>query len=145
MAQDDTPTTASWTEIARSPFVSLGTYRHSGELVETPVWVALEGGEMVVTTDRTTGKVKRLRHDPRVVLRPCSRMGAVAEDAPTVHGTARILPAEDPAAIAGEQALRRTYGLQYRLLIGGERLLRRLRRKPDTRVILRLAPATPSD
>ncbi|TNU72880.1 hypothetical protein FH969_14385 [Miniimonas arenae] len=30
MAQDDTPTTASWTEIARSPFVSLGTYRRSG-------------------------------------------------------------------------------------------------------------------
>ena len=37
-----------------------------------------------MTTTERSGKVKRLRHDPRVQLRPCDRRGAVAANAPTV-------------------------------------------------------------
>lgn len=127
-----------WREIATSPFVSLGTYRRNGDAVATPVWVARDGDELVVTTERNTGKVKRLRRDERVALRPCSRMGAVEPDAITVHARARIAgpSTEDPRA---ESALRRKYGWQFRAILGFEALVRRVQRRPGDRVILRIS------
>lgn len=126
-----------WREIASSSFVSLGTYRKNGAVVAVPVWVARDGDELVVTSERSTGKVKRLRNDPRVTMRPCSRMGAVEPDALTVEAHARIAgPAtEDPRA---DTALRRKYGLQYRAILGFEALVRRIQRKPGDRVIIRI-------
>ena len=127
-----------WREIAASPFVSLGTYRKNGALVAVPVWVARDGDELVVTSERNTGKVKRLRNDQRVTLRPCSRMGAVEPDAITVEAHGRIAAAATDDAHA-EAALRRKYRLQYRLILGFEALVRRVQRKPGDRVIIRIS------
>lgn len=127
-----------WREIASSSFVSLGTYRRNGAVVAVPVWIARDGDELVVTSERSTGKVKRLRNDPRVTLRPCSRMGAVEPDALTVEAHARISgPATED--VRAHTALRRKYGLQYRLILGFEALVRRLQRKPGDRVIIRIS------
>lgn len=129
-----------WREIASSPFVSLGTFRKNGTLVAVPVWIARDGDELVVTSERSTGKVKRLRNDSRVVLRPCSRMGSIDPDAITVEAHARIAgPAtgDDRA----DRALRRKYGLQFRIILGVEALVRRIQRKPGDRVILRISRA----
>lgn len=127
-----------WREIAASPFVSLGTYRRNGALVAVPVWIARDGDELVVTSERTTGKVKRLRNDGRVTLRPCSRMGAVEPDAITVEARGRITgPATDDER--ADTALRRKYGLQYRAILGFESLVRRVQRKPGDRVIIRIS------
>jgi PPOX class probable F420-dependent enzyme len=124
--------------VAGSPFVSLGTFRRSGEVVATPVWIARDGDELVVTTEVATGKVRRLRNDPRVTLRPCGRLGAVADDAPTMRGVCeRIVPAAEDAAAA--RALGGKYGAQFRLVLGVERLVRRLQRRRGDRVILRIA------
>ena len=127
-----------WREIAASPFVSLGTFRRNGAEVSTPVWIARDGDDLVVTTERATGKVKRVRNDGRVTLRPCSRMGAVEPDAITLEAQARIAgPAiDDPGATA---ALRGKYGWEYRAIIGFEALLRRVQRRPGDRVILRIS------
>jgi len=129
---------ADWRAIAATPFVSLGTYRRNGDLVSTPVWIARDGDELVVTSERNTGKVKRLRHDARVVLRPCSRMGAVEPDALTVEARARIAgpSTDDPRAGA---ALRRKYGWQYRAILTVEAVVRRLQRRPGDRVMLRIS------
>lgn len=129
-----------WREIASSSFVSLGTFRRNGEEVSTPVWIARDGDELVVTTERNTGKVKRLRNDPTVTLRPCSRMGAVEPDAITVRARARIAgpSTEDRRADA---ALRRKYGWQFRAIIGFESLMRRVQRRAGDRVILRISRA----
>ena len=54
----------------------------------------LDGDALVVTTPAGSGKVKRLRHDPRVELRPSTRFGKVADDAPVVRGTAQVLDDE---------------------------------------------------
>lgn len=127
-----------WREISASPFVSLGTYRRNGALVAVPVWIARDGDELVVTSERTTGKVKRLRNDARVTLRPCSRMGAVEPDAITVEAQGRIAgPATDDRR--ADDALRRKYGLQYRAILGFESLVRRVQRKPGDRVIIRIS------
>jgi uncharacterized protein len=121
-------------------FVSLTTYRRSGEPVPTAVWVAREGDALVVTTSTSSGKVKRLRRDPRVLVRPCDRRGGVAEDAPTAEGRAEIVV--DPAAQEGpRRALAAKYGVQFRLvdlmeLVGRVRSL--FGRPPGERIILRL-------
>ena len=112
-------------------FVSLTTFRRTGAPVATPVWVARDGDALVVTTVADRGKVKRLRRDPRVELRPCSRRGAVADAAPVVAAVASVEPPSDGAT----GALQRKYGLEYRLVTTVERVLSRGRRE---RVILRI-------
>jgi PPOX class probable F420-dependent enzyme len=101
-------------------FVSLSTFRKSGEAVPTPVWIAREGDALIVTTPSRSGKVKRLRNSPRVELRPSNRMGKVADDAPVVHGVAEII--DDPAAVEamGETFLAK-YKLEYRIFLWIER------------------------
>lgn len=129
-----------WREIASAEFVSLATFRRNGAEVATPVWIARDGDELVVTTERNTGKVKRLRRDDRVALRPCTRMGKVEPDAITVQARARVAgpSTEDRRADA---ALRRKYGWQFRAILGFEAFVRRLQRRPDDRVILRISRA----
>ena len=72
-------------------FVSLTTFRKTGEAVSTPVWIARDGDALVVTTPAGSGKVKRLRNSPRVALRPCDRMGRVTEGALPVFALAEIV------------------------------------------------------
>jgi hypothetical protein len=56
--------------LAGEQFVSVTTFRRDGTPVPTPVWIAQDGDALVVTTPAGTGKVKRLRHDPRVEPAP---------------------------------------------------------------------------
>ena len=50
-------------------YVSLETYRKSGEAVRTPVWFVEEDGKMYVWTVGTSGKVKRIRRCGQVKSR----------------------------------------------------------------------------
>jgi uncharacterized protein len=117
-------------------FVSLTTFRRTGEPVSSPMWVAQDGDALVITTPAQTPKVTRLRRDPRVELRPCTRFGAVDADAPAWTGTGEVL--DSPADVRGAHAaLRAKYGLTFRVLT----LVERINRKHRGRVILRLTPA----
>lgn len=109
-------------------FVSLTTFRKSGEPVSTPVWIARDGDELVVITPSESGKVKRIRNSARVELRPCSRRGQVPDDAVAVAGNARIVTSDRATA-----AIKKKYGIEFRVVMFIELLVAR-RRKP--RVIL---------
>lgn len=50
--------------------ISLETYRKNGEPVRTPVWFLEENGILYVHTDDSTGKVKRIRKNPKVRVAP---------------------------------------------------------------------------
>jgi len=50
--------------------ISLETYRRNGQPVRTPVWFLIEDGILYVHTDDSTGKVKRIRRNPRVRVAP---------------------------------------------------------------------------
>jgi len=136
MAPDTVPPLAA---LGDEAFVSLTTFRKSGEAVSTPVWVAREGADLLVVTPTESGKVKRLRNSGRVELRPCSRTGAVAENAVPVPGLAEIVadPAETEHLIA---VIRAKYGVEYRVMMFIERVVAR-RRKP--RVVVRIRAAAP--
>lgn len=50
--------------------ISLETYRKSGEAVRTPVWFLKKNGTLIVHTEDRTGKVKRIRRNPKVRVAP---------------------------------------------------------------------------
>ena len=117
--------------LADARFVSLTTFRRSGEAVSTPVWVGRDGASLVVLTPADSGKVKRLRNDPRVELRPCGRFGQVADGVEPVAGTAELREHTDDVERA-RATIRRTYPIESRLVLGIERLVERLRGRPRT-------------
>lgn len=98
---------------SRRRYVSLTTFRRSGEGVATAVWIAPAPDGAVVLTGAGSGKAKRLRRDQRVELRECDARGQVKPGAPVVHGRAETVvdPAEQDRLLDGH---RRKYGLQFR-------------------------------
>lgn len=117
--------------LADERFISLTTFRRSGRPVHTPVWVSRDGEALVVLTPAGSGKVKRLRHNPRVEIRPCGRFGKVSRDTQPVAGIAEVR--EQPADVLRVRALiRSAYPLESRVWLGGERLVEWLRGRPAT-------------
>lgn len=113
--------------VARSPYVSLVTFRRNGTPVATPVWAVAEGGELLVWTRDDSGKVKRLRNGARVTVTPCDVRGRIAEGAQSLEGTGRLL--EGSAALGRvRKAMARKYGLRFRLMDGVGALVRGGRR-----------------
>ena len=127
--------------LADSRFVSLTTFRRSGAPVSTPVWVARDGESLVVLTPVGSGKVRRLRHDPRVEIRPCGRFGAVAGDVESVAAIAEVREA-DVDVLRARATIRRAYPIESRLVLGIERLIERLRGRPRTPRLALLVTAT---
>ncbi|MEU3709836.1 PPOX class F420-dependent oxidoreductase [Streptomyces catenulae] len=113
--------------VARSPYVSLVTYRRSGAPVATPVWAVAQGDELLVWTRSDSGKVKRLRRDTRVTVTPCDVRGNLTEGAETLEGTARLM-AEPQGLARVRRAMAGKYGLRFRILDTGGALLRRGKR-----------------
>ncbi|WP_159479321.1 PPOX class F420-dependent oxidoreductase [Streptomyces caniferus] len=101
--------------VARSPYVSLVTYRKSGTPVATPVWAVAEGDELLVWTRDDSWKVKRLRNDARVTVTPCDVRGRIAEGAQAVEGTGRLLEGKDELGRV-RRAMAGKYGLRFRLM-----------------------------
>ena len=117
-------------------FVLLTTYRRTGEPVPTPVWVLPDAGGAIVSTPEGAGKLKRLRNDPRVTIQPCDRRGNVEPDAPVVEGLAEIIH-DDASCEAVNRRLSRKYGVEFRLLMALEWVVRR---GNNRRVVVRIAP-----
>jgi PPOX class probable F420-dependent enzyme len=103
----DAPRAGSIEQIRAYKRSLLVTYRRDGTPVPTPVWAAEADGRLYVRTERTAGKVKRLRNDPRLLVAPCTVRGRPL-GAP-FEARARILGhAQEPTA---ERALATRYGL----------------------------------
>jgi uncharacterized protein len=115
--------------LADARFVSLTTFRRSGSAVSTPVWVGRDGAALVVLTPSGSGKVTRLRADPRVEIRPCGRFGRVADGVRPLVGTAELRE-DSPTVERARAIIRRTYPVESRLVLGIERLVERLRGRP---------------
>jgi uncharacterized protein len=105
------------TDLGPARYVSMTTFRRDGSPVATPVWVVGHAGLLYVWTGGETGKVKRIRRNPRVTMAPCTFRGRVT--GPAVAARAQIVRAADrpdvwPVFLA-------KYGLQLRALTWTER------------------------
>ena len=108
--------------LAASKYLSLTTYRKNGDAVATPVWLIRNGDELNVITQKNSGKVKRIRNNPQVLLAPCDARGRLKGD--SVAGTATLLDAGRSQVVA--QRIMQRYGLLGRILMWrGERAARK--------------------
>ena len=121
-------------QLGDEPFVSLTTFRRTGEGVATTVWVARDGDALIVLTPAESHKVGRIRRDPHVRLGPSTRTGKIKKGGPLVDGTAVVI-AETAEIETLRRLIRRKYGIEYRATMAVERIVAR-RQKP--RVILRI-------
>lgn len=129
-------------EEARHPFadleghgyVLLTTFRKNGSPVATPVWFSLAGDRLYVFTDLESGKVKRIRNDPRAILSPSDFFGR--SKGGRISAEARLL--DRAGSEVADRALREKYGRRYRLAQAVIRLLG----KSSRRAFLELRPVT---
>lgn len=129
------------TRLSKGKYLSLTTFRKSGEGVATPVWVARDGEHLYVTTRADSWKVKRLRNNPEVLLAPCDMRGNLTGTQVSGHG--EVL---DSAASAHVRDLiNKRYGLTAKALFLWESLSARLGRAQPESVGLRLTPQQDHD
>ncbi len=100
--------------------ISIETYRKTGDPVRTPVWFVEENGELFVRTDSDTGKIKRIRNNPKVRVATSNMRGTVKGS--WVEGEARIIDPESSKHVFS--LLRKKYGIPYRLIRFTERFSR---------------------
>ncbi len=84
---------SAFASLGGQKYISLETFRKSGEGVKTPVWFVLHGGNLYVYTDADSWKVKRIRNNPRVRVVPCTIRGRVI--GPWIDGRASIVDGEE--------------------------------------------------
>lgn len=117
--------------ISDGKYVLLTTFRKSGDPVATPVWIAaLADGAAGFTTEPDVGKVKRIRHTPRVTLQPCGMRGEVKPGSAVVEATATVKVAADAEAI--HKAIRKKYPVVVSLMAVPAFFVKLVRRKPAT-------------
>jgi PPOX class probable F420-dependent enzyme len=93
-------------------YISLETYRKSGDPVRTTVWVVEDAGVVYVRTSPRSGKVKRIRRDRRVRLVQTNLRGKVSGE--WADGEAQLVEGEESGRVL--ELFRRKYGLQLKLL-----------------------------
>lgn len=101
------------TPLDNETYINIESFKKDGNGVKTPVWAAALDGKLVVVTDGTSYKVKRIRNNPKIKAAPCDSRGNVK--GPWYAGSCRVI--EDSAhAERAEATLKGKYGLQYRAL-----------------------------
>ncbi|MDO5502368.1 MAG: PPOX class F420-dependent oxidoreductase [Actinomycetia bacterium] len=118
--------------VRSATYISLTTFKRTGQPVATPVWVApaLPGvpfrpGELCFVTLADSWKVKRLRRDPRVEVTVCDMRGRIEPGTPRYAGTARLL--ESPEEVrAVKRAIGNKYGAWYHAFAAAERVIARV-------------------
>jgi hypothetical protein len=94
-------------------YLNLETFKKSGDSVKTPVWFAADPAVNLASSDAklylytigVSGKVKRVRNNPRVRIAPCDMRGNVLGE--WVETRAEIVSGEEAAR--GTQLLNKKY------------------------------------
>ena len=67
-------------ELENEKYINLETYRKNGKTVHTTVWFVLSDNLIHVITGEKTGKVKRLKNNPKVRFEKCGFKGELKGD-----------------------------------------------------------------
>ena len=68
------------TPVFSGKYLSITSFKRNGVGVATPVWFVQEGGRLLVQTEADSGKVKRIRRNPHVLVAPCTATGRLLAD-----------------------------------------------------------------
>lgn len=99
--------TPTFADLAKAQYILLTTFTKDGRPKPVPIWAAAQGDRLLVITQATSWKVKRIRNTPRVQLAICDMRGNPKSDA--VEGTAAILDKSQTGAVY--DSIGRRYGI----------------------------------
>ncbi|HEY3711416.1 MAG TPA: PPOX class F420-dependent oxidoreductase [Amycolatopsis sp.] len=105
--------------LSAEKYVVLTTFRRDGRAVPSPVWAARDGDDLVIWSERNTGKVKRIRNGGRVEVQACDVRGKQTHGAKAT-GTARLL--DDEGSERVRRAIARGYGVVGQVMMFFSRL-----------------------
>jgi PPOX class probable F420-dependent enzyme len=97
----------TFADVAKSQYILLTTFTKDGRPKPTVIWASPKGGALVVISQETSWKVKRIRNTSRVTIAECERNGKPKGEA--VEATAAIL--DKSANGATYDAIGKKYGL----------------------------------
>ena len=123
-------------------YVSLITFRKSGEPVRSPVWFAQFGenpNSYGVITETNAGKVKRIRANSKIEIQVCDIKGGVEPDAQKFSGVAHLVNGAE--AVAVRKAISKRYGLTYKLFsvyYSVSSLFKKKDELPETNIVFEL-------
>ena len=100
-------------QFSNRKYLNLVTYRISGAAVPTPLWFVEEGGVLYVRTSARSGKVKRLRNNPRVRVVPSDGRGNPKGE--WIDGRARVV-VDGAQAQRVNRLVHRKYGWRKKLI-----------------------------
>jgi PPOX class probable F420-dependent enzyme len=91
---DDNAVDGDFESLRGHKYAVVVTFRRNGDPVPSPVWFGVdEEGIAYLKTRHNAGKVKRLRHDSRMLIVPSTMRGNPT--GPAIRGTGRVLPEEE--------------------------------------------------
>lgn len=99
--------TPTFAELTKAQYILLTTFTKDGRPKPTPIWAAPDQDRLLVITQETSWKVKRIRNTPRVTLATCTMNGRPTSEA--VEGTAVILDKSHTGAVY--EAIGKRYGI----------------------------------
>ena len=108
-------------------YLSVTSFKRDGTGVATPVWFVSDGKRLFALTDLHSGKVRRIRRNPRVLVAPCRANGKLRGD-PTPARVELLTGTPDLERV--QALLIKRYKLAYRFVMLVYRLGRRLQGKP---------------
>ena len=117
--------------VGQASYALVTSYRKDGRAAPTPVWVVRDGDTLALWTVTDSGKVKRIRRDPTVLIGPCDVRGRPTGD--QVPGRAEIL--DDAGTERVRALLRHKYGVMGRITL----FFSRLRRGRDGTIGIRVS------
>ena len=97
----------TFADVAKSEYVLLTTFTKDGRPKPTAIWAAPDGDRLLIITQETSWKVKRIRNTPRVTIAACDVRGNPKGEA--VEAVAAIL--DKSANGATYDAIAKRYGL----------------------------------
>ena len=104
----ETRSVAGVGRLGEARYLSLTTFKRDGTPVACPVWVVSDDGtRLLVATGAETGKAKRLRHNPRVLVAPSSATGKLRGD--QIEARGQFLDVADGELVT--KLIRDKYGL----------------------------------
>ena len=78
--------------VSDEKYIRVTTFKKDGTEVSTPTWVvALEDGRIGFYTSSTSGKAKRLKNNPNVIVQPSDSRGRAKPETLPVTGTAVVV------------------------------------------------------
>lgn len=97
----------TFAEVSKAQYILLTTFTKDGRPKPTPIWAAPDGDRLLVITESSAWKVKRIRNTPRVTLAICDMRGNVKSEA--VEAQARVLEESDTEMVY--RAISKRYGI----------------------------------